>query len=71
MELHDRKGLPVARAAAIERDLSGLNCLADVVRWGVQATPERSIINVVVQDEYTHDVVVDYGDGIFLVFDTT
>jgi hypothetical protein len=44
-----------------------LATLEDVLRWG------GDVLEVVVQDEYTHDVVVRApggGDG-FLVFDTT
>jgi len=38
--------------------------LEDVIRAGVD------IVEVIVQDEYTHDVVARGPDG-FLVFDTT
>lgn len=39
--------------------------LEDVVRWGGGA-----IVEIVVQDEYTHDVIAAAGAG-FVVFDTT
>ncbi len=39
--------------------------LEDLVR-----APGHEIVEIVVQDEYTHDVVVRRGDG-YLVFDTT
>jgi len=39
--------------------------LEDVVRWGGGA-----LVDVVVQDEYTHDVIVAAGAS-FVVFDTT
>ena len=29
------------------------------------------LAEVVVQDEYTHDVVVPWGDGLWLVYDCT
>ena len=38
--------------------------LAELIPWG------GDIVDVVTQDEYTHDVVVVRG-GTFLVFDTT
>ena len=43
-----------------------LATLEEVVRW------PGTIVEVIVQDEFTHDVIVaaDDGDG-FLVFDTT
>jgi hypothetical protein len=44
--------------------------LEDVLRWG------GDVVDVIVQDEYTHDVIVAYAGGGgpsagFLVFDTT
>ena len=44
--------------------------LEDVVAWGLADSPPRLIARVVVQDEYTHDVVMPFED-IFLVYDTT
>jgi hypothetical protein len=29
------------------------------------------IARVVIQDEYTHDVVLPYDEGVYLVYDTT
>lgn len=44
-----------------------LGTLADVLRWG------GDVIDVIVQDEYTHDVVVrgPVAGPVFLVFDST
>ena len=39
--------------------------LEDVVRWGGAA-----IVDIVAQDEYTHDVIAAAGAG-FVIFDTT
>jgi len=71
MELRDRVGLSAPLRIEVERSIAGLGCLADVVRWGVRTVPERLIVDVIVQDEYTHDVILDYGGGLYLVFDTT
>jgi len=43
----------------------GLDTLEDVLRWG------GDVVDVIVQDEYTHDVVVRGPTPGFLVFDTT
>jgi hypothetical protein len=56
--LTDLSGLPTERRAALERELAPLTLLQDVVE-------------VVVQDEFTHDIVVPWEDGRYLVFDTT
>ncbi|HEU0035644.1 MAG TPA: hypothetical protein VFQ53_33765 [Kofleriaceae bacterium] len=43
-----------------------LETLEDVLRWG------GDVVEVVVQDEYTHDVIVTHATApAFLVFDTT
>jgi hypothetical protein len=58
----------VAELAAAARRLTGL---ADVVRWGLAQAPPQVIAEVIVQDEYTHDVVIAWAGGAFVVFDTT
>lgn len=47
-----------------------LRILEDVVRWGLESSPPAAVIDVVVQDELSHDVVVRWGH-LHLVFDTT
>lgn len=51
--------------------LEGMSLLEHVVRWGFGSTPARQVLDVVVQDEFTHDVVVGWDDRLHLVFDTT
>ncbi|HET9624806.1 MAG TPA: hypothetical protein VFP84_25740 [Kofleriaceae bacterium] len=53
--------VPAEVAAAV----AGLGLLEDVIRH-----PALRLVDVIVQDEYTHDVVVAAGAG-FVVFDTT
>ena len=71
VEIDDRVGVPEPVRREIEGATARLGCLADVVRWGMEGEPERLIVDVIVQDEYTHDVILDYGAGLHLVFDTT
>ena len=78
---HRRRGatLQPAMTATTEHDAkssllaiaSRHKTLEEVVRWSLAATPPRLIQSVVVQDEYTHDVVVPGGSGLYLVYDTT
>jgi hypothetical protein len=52
-------------ARAPHEPATKLDTLEDILRWG------GHVLEVIVQDEYNHDViVVGHGDG-FLVFDTT
>ena len=59
----------------VERDLSGQQNLNDVMRWALAhpagAFTPTVIAGVVVQDEFTHDVIVPWRDGLVLVYDTT
>ena len=56
----------VARAALAKYEpATKLETLEDVLRWG------GHVLDVVVQDEYTHDAIVDDRGAGFLVFDTT
>jgi hypothetical protein len=64
LPLHDRAGLTPDQRRALEAVLASQHILQDVVRW-------RLVTSVVVQDEYTHDVVVPWDAGLYLVYDTT
>lgn len=57
----------LVRAAAA----TGLDTLEDVLRFGLAQRPAWDVAEVVVQDEFTHDVVVAGPAPAFLVFDTT
>lgn len=45
--------------------------LADVLQWAREQRPPRTVAEIVTQDEYTHDVVVMFDGGHFLIFDAT
>ena len=61
--------------AAIQEELSAQENLKDVMLWALSC-PRRDFIpsvvaEVIVQDEFTHDVIVPWRDGLVLVYDTT
>jgi hypothetical protein len=51
--------------------LEGLETLGQVLRWNLAQRPRAEFVNVVVQDEYTHDVVVRIADDLYAVYATT
>ena len=69
MELEDRVGLPAADSAALRRELADLVTLHDLIQWGLARG--FAVSAVVVQDEFTHDVVMPATGGNVLVFDST
>lgn len=58
----------VARASAALRERL---TLADVLQWAREQVPARQVVEIITQDEYTHDVVLPFDGGHFLAFDAT
>jgi hypothetical protein len=61
--------------AQITAELSGQENLQGVMSWALSA-PKGTFIpsvvsEVIVQDEFTHDVIVPWRNGLVLVYDTT
>ena len=48
-----------------------LDTLEEVLRFGFAQRPAWELADVIVQDEFTHDVIVEGPVPAFLVFDTT
>jgi hypothetical protein len=69
--LHDRADLPTDLRVQISTAVEDHHMLDRVILWGLSTTPQRLVTDVIVQDEYTHDVIVPWGDGLFLVYDST
>ena len=75
MRVVNYSAVPSERLAAIERELAGQQNLNDVMRWALARPPgvflPSVVAEVIVQDEFTHDVIVPWRDGLVLVYDTT
>jgi hypothetical protein len=69
--MDDRAGLDQDESRALLRELERLGSLHALIRWGLDRDPPLVVADVVIQDEYTHDVVMPYRGDRFLVFDTT
>jgi hypothetical protein len=48
---------------AIERGFAACGTLADAIRVGLALDPAWTVVEVVVQDEYTHDVIFTAATG--------
>jgi hypothetical protein len=62
-------GLSKPEKDDLTQRLSMIQTLGDVVPWSM--ANKTNIHEVVVQDEYTHDVVVPLKETLVVVFDTT
>ena len=66
MTLDDIAGLEPAALADLEREVARHGSLVEALRFA------PAVVDVVVQDEYTHDVVLGgRADDLFFVYDTT
>lgn len=75
MRVVNKAGLAPEQLAAVERELAGQQNLNDVMKWAAsrpRGTFTPSVVaDVIVQDEFTHDVIVPWRDRLVLVYDTT
>jgi len=65
----DRVGLSDEQREGLAEGPAQHRSLERIVRWALATG--RTIADIVIQDEYTHDVVVSWDDGLYLVFDST
>ena len=75
MRVANHANLSSGTVADIAAQLWGQENLRDVMSWAL-SSPSGPFIpsvvaEVIVQDEFTHDVVVPWRDGLVLVYDTT
>jgi hypothetical protein len=53
------------------QELTAPETLGQVLRWAHARSPRAEFHDVVIQDEYTHDIVVRVDDRVYAVFDAT
>jgi hypothetical protein len=75
MRVLNQANLSPNMIAEIEAQLADQKNLKDVMTWAL-SSPSGTFIpqvvaGVIVQDEFTHDVVVPWRDGLVLIYDTT
>jgi hypothetical protein len=71
MELELRTDVAPDLALELASVIGGLRLLEDLIRWGFAATPRRELADVIVQDEYNHDIILRYDARHVLVFEST
>jgi hypothetical protein len=57
--------------AALEAELPVFGTLQQFVAWGDRQTTPARLIETIAHDEYTHDVLATFRDGLVLVFGST
>ena len=59
------------RVARLAAELRTQRTLGGVLAWGRAQAPPRTVGEVVTQDEFTHDVLVELEPPLWLAFDVT
>lgn len=75
MRVVNHANLSTDKLADIAKELEAQENLKDVMAWAF-SRPRGTFLpavvdEVIVQDEFTHDVIVPWRDGLVLVYDTT
>jgi hypothetical protein len=75
MRVENHANLSPKVVAEVEGELGSPRSFLEVLAWA-KAQPAGTLLpevvaEVVTQDEYTHDVIVPWRDGLVLVYDTT
>ena len=74
MRLVNQSKLTAKRITDLEAEIPEQENLQDVMKWALSKPREfvsQVVADVVIQDEFTHDVVVPWRAGLVLVYDTT
>ena len=69
--IHDYAGLPPTERADLESAVQPLGTLGHVLGWARAQARPWSVAEIVTQDEYTRDVVLEASGRPYLAFDTT
>jgi hypothetical protein len=56
---------------AVLNELSGFSTLGAVIRWSLAREPRAEFLDVIIQDEYNHDVIVRVSSTVYSVFETS
>lgn len=61
----------MSKAANALATVSQFHTLDAALKWALRQTPRFTPEDAVIQDEFTHDILVRAPDGSYLVFDAT
>ena len=60
----------MTRNSAFE-ELRAMSSLGEVIRWSTCRQPRAEFVDVIIQDEFNHDVVVRVSSTVYAVFETS
>ena len=69
--IENRASLPQPTFAPLAAILADQRTMKYALDWMMRQTPPLAPTDVVTQDEFSHDILVEYPGGLFLVYDVS
>jgi hypothetical protein len=69
--VENRAGLPAADFDRLARAVAGHRSMKHTLDWLLRHVPPLELTDMVTQDEFSHDFLVAYPGGLWLVYDST
>ncbi len=71
ISVENRAALPAHDFARLAETLSHHRSIKHALDWLASLTPPLAPTDMVTQDEYSHDILVPYPNGLWLIYDST
>jgi len=71
VQIVNRANLPIETLTEFERELPRFGTLQEFVLWGSAERPLVLLTETIALDEYTHDVIAPWRNGLTLVLEAT
>ncbi|MGH9766281.1 MAG: hypothetical protein ACREAB_02505 [Blastocatellia bacterium] len=71
VQIVNRANLTIEALTTLERELPRFGTLQEFVLWGAPQRPPVLLTETIALDEYTHDVIAPWRDGLTLVLEAT
>jgi hypothetical protein len=69
--IENRANLPAAQFDTLYRSLLEHHSIKHALDWLQGHNPPLTVSDMVTQDEFSHDILIDYSAGLCLVYDVT
>ncbi len=69
--VENRANLPPLEFAQLATAISRHRSIKHALDWLASLTPPLAPTDMVTQDEYSHDILVPYPNGFWLIYDST
>jgi hypothetical protein len=71
IRLEDRSRLSQAAFEELARDLARQTSMRQALQWLAEHDPPLKIEDMITQDEFSHDILVPYKDGHYIVYESS